>query len=233
MIARVGQVESRTEARIYVWDAIVRATHWTIALSIVLLSLTGFYIGHPLFTVAGEAREHFVTGYVRVIHFYTAIAFSAAVFTRIYWMFLGSGKYSSWKQFVPTNMGRIRDLIHAMMFFALIRRQEPECPGHNPLAGATYGGIFLLYLTMIFTGLGLYGVFADANHWTHSFLPLANVLGGAQPTRYVHHIVMWIILAFVCFHVYIASLVSIVGKNGTVDSMFSGYKWFKNPEKLN
>ena len=29
------------------WDRVVRATHWLIVLSIVVLAVTGFYIGHP------------------------------------------------------------------------------------------------------------------------------------------------------------------------------------------
>ena len=41
----------------YVWQIPVRITHWLIALSIVVLSVTGLYIGHPFMTVAGEARQ--------------------------------------------------------------------------------------------------------------------------------------------------------------------------------
>ena len=40
--------------RVYVWEIPVRVTHWVIVLSILILSVTGFYIGHPFMTVAGE-----------------------------------------------------------------------------------------------------------------------------------------------------------------------------------
>ena len=43
--------------------------------------------------------------------------------------------------------------------------------------------------------------------------------------RWIHHIVMWLLLGFTVHHVYSAVLVAIIEKNGTLDSIFSGYKW--------
>ena len=39
--------------RVYVWQIPVRVTHWLIAGSIILLSVTGLYIGRPFMTVSG------------------------------------------------------------------------------------------------------------------------------------------------------------------------------------
>jgi Ni/Fe-hydrogenase 1 B-type cytochrome subunit len=44
--------------RVYVWQAPVRITHWLIAGSIVLLSITGFYIGRPFVTCRGRLAIH-------------------------------------------------------------------------------------------------------------------------------------------------------------------------------
>jgi Ni,Fe-hydrogenase I cytochrome b subunit len=35
---------------VYVWDLVVRSTHWLIALSLIVLSVTGVYIGNPFLT---------------------------------------------------------------------------------------------------------------------------------------------------------------------------------------
>ena len=72
--------------RVRVWDLVVRWTHWLIALSILVLSVTGLEIGHPVLSVPGRAGEHFVMGTVRVVHFYAAIVFTLAVLSRIAWM---------------------------------------------------------------------------------------------------------------------------------------------------
>ena len=54
--------------RIYVWDLVVRITHWLIALSILELSITGIYIGNPYIISAGPAGESFVMGWMKALH---------------------------------------------------------------------------------------------------------------------------------------------------------------------
>ena len=93
--------------RVYVWEVPVRVTHWLIALSIVVLSATGLYIGHPFITVSGRPRQHFVMGWVKVIHGYTAYVFMAAVVVRLIWMFTGN-RYARWDKFIPVRPERRR-----------------------------------------------------------------------------------------------------------------------------
>jgi Ni/Fe-hydrogenase 1 B-type cytochrome subunit len=106
---------------VYVWDRLVRATHWAIAASIVLLAATGLYLGSPFLSAPGRASSHFLVGWARVIHFYTAIAFSLAVASRFLWMFLGP-RHSSWRNFVPVARRRRRDFVGTLKFYMLIRR---------------------------------------------------------------------------------------------------------------
>ena len=47
---------------------------------------------------------------------------------------------------------------------------------------------------------------------------------GLQMARLFHHIGMWIILVFVVAHLYFITLASIIERNGTIDSIFCGYK---------
>jgi len=73
--------------RVYVWEIPVRLAHWIIFFSILILSVTGYYIGRPFIDVPNPATDHFVMGTARAIHLYTAIVFSLAVLVRIYWLF--------------------------------------------------------------------------------------------------------------------------------------------------
>src|SRR5512136_1175680 len=123
--------------RVYVWQVPVRLTHWLIGLSIVVLSVTGIYIGRPFLVVPGEARFHFVMGTMKVVHFYFAIAFSLAVFTRILWMFIGN-QYARWDKFIPVARHRREGIIGTFKFYIFAMRKPPGFVGHNPLAGMSY-----------------------------------------------------------------------------------------------
>ena len=92
--------------RVYVWEVPVRITHWLIAFSIVVLSVTGFYIGRPFIIVSGPAGQSFTMGWMKVIHGYAAYVFILAVLTRIIWMFTGN-KYAHWDKFIPVHRSRI------------------------------------------------------------------------------------------------------------------------------
>ena len=149
--------------QIYVWELPVRVTHWVFFFSFLILSATGYYIGHPFIGVPGPAANgHYLMGTARAIHMYTAIVFSLAVLVRIYWMFAGNS-YARLSQFIPLTRERLRNAGETISYFCFIRRDLDTSPGHDPLAAATYAFIFLLYLLKIVTGLALYTVYAPMN----------------------------------------------------------------------
>jgi Ni/Fe-hydrogenase 1 B-type cytochrome subunit len=90
-----------TLTRVYVWDVPVRLTHWLLAISITVLAVTGFYIGHPFIIAPDPAGQEFVMGTVQAIHFFAAIVFSLSEISRIAWMFMGN-RYARWDQMIPT-----------------------------------------------------------------------------------------------------------------------------------
>lgn len=212
--------------RIYVWDGVVRLCHWTIFFSMIALSVTGLYIGHPFLTVPGEAGDHFVMGNMRAVHLYSSIAFMVAVLFRVGWAFTGT-HYANWRQFIPLAADRRRDLLGTLKFYLFIHREAPPNIGHNPLASSAYTGVFALHGLMILTGLGLWSVFVTTGSWVGWFSWVPNLLGGPQVIRGVHHFTMWLLWGFFVHHLYSAVLVSMLEKNGTLESIFSGYKWFK------
>lgn len=208
---------------VYVWDLIVRVTHWLIVLSMAVLAVTGIYISRPFVVADGEAGQRFVMGTMKIVHYYGSIVFSLAVMSRIIWMFRGP-RYASWKQLIPTTAKRRRDLIGTFKFYIMWNDKPPMATGHNPLAGLTYVAVFGLYIVMILTGFALYSVSAYTSYmgWWDWLLPY---FGGPQGTRWIHHVVMWLLIGFAMHHFFSALLVSRVEKNGTLDSIFSGYKY--------
>ncbi|HEU4731634.1 MAG TPA: Ni/Fe-hydrogenase, b-type cytochrome subunit [Kofleriaceae bacterium] len=223
-VATVTEAEHQHEdlEAVYVWDRLVRVTHWGVAVTLVLLAVTGIYLGRPFVAAPGAAHDHFITGWAKVIHFYAAIAFTLCALSRIVWLFIGPRR-SGWRNFVPVSRKRRRDLIETLKFYLLLRPVPPPTIGHNPLAGLSYLAVFGMYFLIIATGLALYSVSSDSYMRVWGFmLPLFH---GVQGARWVHHVTMWGLIAFSVAHLFFGSLTSRNEKNGTMDSIISGYKF--------
>jgi Ni/Fe-hydrogenase 1 B-type cytochrome subunit len=92
--------------------------------------------------------------------------------------------------------------------------------------------VFGLYFLAIVTGVVMHAPSADVGSPLRWFAALAPLLGGLQIARWIHHVVMWLLLGFTVHHVYSAVLVSMIEKNGTIDSIFGGYKWVPRHDLL-
>ncbi|MGE4173363.1 MAG: cytochrome b/b6 domain-containing protein, partial [Methylocystis sp.] len=94
-ISRIDVADSHSERAVarptvYVYEAPVRLWHWINALVILALIATGYLIGSPLPTVAGEASQHFVMGYIRFAHFTAGQILAIGFLLRGYWAFVGN-----------------------------------------------------------------------------------------------------------------------------------------------
>jgi Ni/Fe-hydrogenase 1 B-type cytochrome subunit len=211
-------------ANVYVWEWPVRITHWLNAISIWVLSVTGLYMGRPFLVAPGEASEHFIMGWAKLIHYYAAIVFTLSVLTRIVWMFTGN-KYSSWDKFSPFRRIRAKGLWPTIKYYLFAMRLPPGFVGHNPLAGATYALLFIAFLVQICTGLAMYAASASVDSPVRFFAALLPLFGGLATAHWIHHVIMWLIWMFFVHHVYSAIVMSQVEATATVESIFSGHKF--------
>lgn len=212
---------------VYVWEFPVRLSHWLNVFSIVVLAVTGFYIGSP-FIHATDA-ESLVTAHMRFIHFTAAYVFTVSVILRMYWWFAGN-KNARLNQFIPTTAERLQNTYQTGKFYAFCQRTLPHSQGHTGLAGLTYTFLFLLYLIEITTGFAMLSV-------AHGGGAVWTLLGGwslglmsVAYLRLVHHLIMWIICLIVIVHVYTGWENDIVERNGLMSSIFSGYKSLKDED---
>ena len=53
--------------RVYVWDLLVRMTHWLIVLATFILAITGIYIGKPFLIPEGAQEQQFVMATMKVV----------------------------------------------------------------------------------------------------------------------------------------------------------------------
>jgi Ni/Fe-hydrogenase 1 B-type cytochrome subunit len=208
---------------IYVFELPVRLVHWTVVVCLIVLSLTGLYIEHPIRTGgAVPARPGFTFGEVRFIHEVTAFVFIAAVLFRIYWAFAGN-EYAHWKALLPVTKEQRRDLRETVRFYSYRRRGPVRLNGHNPLAGLAYVALYFLFMISILTGLGLYAWLLRRPPWTSLFGWTYGVVP-VPMLRLVHFLLLFFFAGFAVHHVYSAVLFDIEEHNGEMSSIFTGYK---------
>lgn len=212
--------------RVYAWEFPVRFTHWINFICIVALSITGFYIGNPF--IHAYSTKQYIMGWMRFIHYVAAYAFLMSLIIRIYWAFMGN-KYANWKVWFPFTAERWRDLIAGIKFYMLISKKPPYAVGHTATAGITYLFVFLLFAFEIFSGFAIYSLNHKGFVWTLLGGWLLSILQ-LQTIRLLHHLAMYVIIAFVFVHVYIAWWLDSKEKNGLMGSIFGGYKFVSGKE---
>lgn len=208
-----------TSELVYVWQVPVRVTHWLIALSIVILSVTGLYIGNPSIFGTGTML------YMKATHLVFAILLVCMIVWRLLWAFIGN-RWARWQAFVPfATAGWWSRAWGTVLFYSFLRRRSPEEIGHNPLAAMAYVGVYGLLAIEIFTGFALNamtwgGWWGNAFGWIFLFLP-------ANDVRLIHHMIMWLLLGFLVHHVYSSVLMDSEERSGILSSIVTGYKFVR------
>ena len=213
----------------YVYEAPVRLWHWINAACILVLAVSGYFIGSPLPTQPGEASHSFVMGYIRFAHFAAGYVFAVGLLGRMYWALVGN-HHARELFWVPLLSRRYWADFAAWLRYYLFVGPAPEPTfGHNPLS--RFAMVFSLLLTSLFmvvTGFALYGEGAQMGSWQQrAFGWVLPLLGQSQGVHSWHHLGMWVIVAFVMFHVYAAVREDINGRLSMIGGMVSGYKTFK------
>jgi Ni/Fe-hydrogenase 1 B-type cytochrome subunit len=213
--------------RAYIWEFPVRFTHWMNALCLVIFCITGYYIGNPF--MYAISSQQYIMGWMRFLHFVSAYIFLLSMIMRIYWMFVGN-RYSNWRVFIPITEQQRKDAIGGLKFYLFLSKHPPYAAGHSAMASLTYLGVFILFLFEIVSGFALY----SQSHLKGVILWL---LGGwmlsiveAPTVRLLHHIVMYLLIAFTAIHIYIGWYLDLVEKNGVMGSIFGGYKFITGKE---
>jgi Ni/Fe-hydrogenase 1 B-type cytochrome subunit len=216
---------------VYVYQAPVRLWHWVNALSILVLAVTGYFIGSPLPAMPGEASDHFVMGYIRFAHFAAGYVLAIGLLGRVYWAFVGNHHARELFYLPLTRAAYWREVIAMAAWYAFVRPRPNQYVGHNPLARlAMFFGVFLLSVFMICTGFALYGEGAQAGSWSHTLFSswVIPLMGQSQDVHTWHHLGMWGLVVFVITHVYSAIREEIMGRQSMVSTMISGYRTFKD-----
>ncbi len=216
---------------VYLWGAPLRAMHWVAAACVVVLIVTGFYIGRPYFMTSGEASAHFLMGRVRFIHFTAAAVLMMTGIVRVYWLFAGN-RFERLPALFPLTPKNARRIARTTSEYLTFRPgKEPGLVGHGPLQQVAYTSLYLLVTVMVVTGLTMYGQSNPGGIIFRAFAWVPSLLGGLQLVRLVHHVLAWAVIVYVLIHVYFTIRSDYIERVGRVSSIITGGLFVSTDEK--
>ncbi len=212
---------------VYLWHWPIRAMHWTAAVCIVVLAVTGLYIGRPYFMTGGEATPRYIMGWIRFAHFFAAGVLVMTAIIRAYWLIAGN-KYERAPALFPV---RRRDWVNfgrMMKYYLMIQPEKaPHYLGHHPLQQFSYTLIYMVAALQVVTGFTLYGLYNPSGLWYRLFGWVGPLFGGVQDVRFIHHVATWVFLIFIPIHIYLATRSDVMEREGTISSIFSGGRFVR------
>ena len=226
-LARSVPAPSGNYRWVYLWGWPIRAMHWCAAISIVVLAVTGFYIGMPYFITGGEASSHFLMGWMRFLHFVAAGVFVATAIIRVYWLLAGN-KFERWPALFPIKRDDWVNFFKQIKFYLMIQPEKaPHYLGHNPLQQFSYTGLYAVALAQVVTGFAMYGQSRPGGFWYRLFGWVVPLLGGIQVVHFVHHVLTWAFIIFIPIHIYLALRADLLERTGTISSIVSGGRFVR------
>jgi len=202
------------------WGAPLRAMHWIAALAIVVLIVTGLYIGRPYFLTAGPPQ--YLMGYIRLIHFIAAGALVMTGVVRLYWLLAGN-QFERLPALFPIRKRDWVNLIKQVKYYLMIGKGDGvHYIGHNPLQQLSYTFTYVVALVVAVTGFAMFGQANPGGFWYTITEPMTNAVGGIQLVRLVHHLCVWWFIIFPIIHVYLVLRKEITEHGGGLSGIVSG-----------
>ena len=181
-----------------VQPAWVRAMHWTNAVAIILMIMSGLqiYNASPLFT--GLTFSHSITlgGWLGGALLWHFAAMWLLMINGLAYLVTGfaTGRFAK-KLFPISVRGVISDAFAALTF----RLSHDDLSKYNQVQRLLYAGIIAIGIVIVLSGLSIWKPV--------QFQYLTALFGGYDIARYVHFFCMASIVAFLAIHVLLALLV--------------------------
>jgi Ni/Fe-hydrogenase 1 B-type cytochrome subunit len=218
---------------VYVYEAPVRIWHWLTALCLVVLFVTGYFIGSPPPSLSGEASDHFYFGYIRLAHFVAGQVMAVIFLGRVYWAFVGNSHARQIFYIPITNRRWWKEVWQEIRWYLFLEPRAKNYIGHNPLAHLAMFTMFVIpSVVMIVTGMALYAEGIGIESWQFALFGwVFSVIGNSMAVHTVHHLTMWVIVMFSTVHIYMAIREDITRRVTYLSTMTNGWRTFKHDER--
>lgn len=209
----------------------LRWTHWIRVFAIIALTVTGFYIAYVFVAPVPSATPTvFLNAKFRMWHEVAGFILIAVTLYKTYLFIFG--KLSGKERISLVDALNPKVWVSQLKYYLFLSKKHPKLKGvYNPLQFVAYVFLYFLIFVISLTGLILYA--RSYGEGLGGFLlpymePLEALMGGLAMVRELHHIAMWGILIFIPVHIYMAVFNSIMGTEGSIDAIISGYKFAKD-----
>ncbi|TET88860.1 MAG: Ni/Fe-hydrogenase, b-type cytochrome subunit [Sulfurovum sp.] len=214
----------------FVYSGANRILHWLRALTITVLTVTGFYIADPFLAPTGKTQD-LVFAQWEMWHYIFGFILLAAAILRLYLFFFGKNHEGETRS--------IKDVLSLKSWITQIKSYffigELQKKGiYGPVQFVTYFAITILVFLTVLTGFILYSNVYHQEFGGLIYGPLSVVtswFGGLAQVRLIHHITMWGFIIFVPIHVYMVVWSAIRFKHNALDVMFTGYDYHLRKEE--
>ena len=205
----------------YIFSPFLRIFHWIMVVSILVLFGTGLLITKPMLASSTEPTFTMMSmDLVRDIHFITAFIFCAAFILRIYGFIINKGD----RLFPRFWEGHFySETVEVALHYMLLKPHHAPFL-RNPLARASYAGLYVMVFIEILTGFAMYFMTNPSATGGFLFGWVNTILGTEMMAHYVHHYVAWLIIVFAIGHFYMVLRAEFMEGESEVSSMFSGKK---------
>ena len=205
----------------YIISPFLRIFHWIMVVMILTLFGTGLLITKPMLVSSTEPNFTMLSmDLIRDIHFIAAFIFCASFILRIYGFIINKGD----RLFPRFWEGHFySETVEVALHYMLLKPHHAPFL-RNPLARASYAGLYVMVLIEIITGFAMY-LMANPSSFFGTLFGWTNVLVGSEMmAHYIHHYVAWLIIVFAIGHFYMVLRAEFMEGESEVSSMFSGKK---------
>jgi Ni/Fe-hydrogenase 1 B-type cytochrome subunit len=214
----------------HIYGVGIRFWHWTNALMIVILSVTGYFIGTPPPSSIGDTSVLYWMGWIRFIHLAAGYLFGVLSLMRLWLAFTAGGV--AHQLFVPAiwRASWLDGFIKQVEWNLLLTDRPFRYIGLNPLGNIAMILLFLIPgLVLILTGFAMYAEVTGHDSWQYlMFGWMTSLFGNTLDLHILHRLAMWVVLAFVMAHIYIAVREDVLSRQTTVSTMLSGDRLYRD-----
>ncbi len=205
----------------YIFSPFLRIFHWIMVVMILTLFGTGLLITKPMDVMSPEPTYTMMSmDLVRDIHFIAAFIFCAAFILRIYGFIINKGD----RLFPRFWEGHFySETVEVALHYMLLKPHHSPFL-RNPLARASYAGLYVMVAIEILTGFAMYFMNSPNSTGGLLFGWVNTILGSEMMSHYIHHYVAWLIIIFAIGHFYMVLRAEFMEGESEVSSMFSGKK---------
>lgn len=176
-------------------------THWINLVCMILLILTGFCIHFPFWPL--------FMGIARGVHVFCGIVLVVNCIVRVIMAFFVKSsptggtheQVTDFKTWLPQKDNR-HQAIQWIKYYLFLKKDHPLGAKLGVPQKISYLLIPVLILVMGYTGLCLWGPTMDAG----IFAAGTELVGGAMSMRIIHYFMMFVFIAFMFIHIYLANV---------------------------